>query len=347
MTKCAFLRAVFVCVVAVNSPAIAQDTEKDCDNQHCSCSTDISPAGIMIAHTHNKGEWMLSYRPMFMQMDGVSGSGIPFNEQGLLRDYAATPESMRMNMHMLMVMGGLSDKLTVMAMFHYQSANMVMRMQMGKSQHRHSMSSNGVGDTKLYAIYKLWQHHTMSLISGLGLSIPTGAINNKGETSAMMYPGLRLPYSMQNGSGTLDLLPSITFLHQTGNYAFSAQLNGVVRGNKNVIGYRYGNAIECNAWLGKSFFETFSATIRLNALFAASMQGADKQVLPDLEPAASNANYGGSVLTAFLGSSFIPASGWFNRHRFGIEFGLPIAERYKGIQMHTSWLLNCNWSYSF
>ncbi len=61
----------------------------------------------------------------------------------------------------------------------------------------------------------------------LGLNLPTGSIDEKDSMSRI------LGYGMQLGSGTYDFEPAITYLAQTENYSYGAQLGGILRIGEN------------------------------------------------------------------------------------------------------------------
>ena len=69
----------------------------------------------------------------------------------------------------------------------------------------------------------------------LGLSLPTGSIDEK-HTS-----GNTLGYGMQLGSGTYEFHPAITYLAQTQSYSYGAQIGGVLRIGENDQDYTLGN----------------------------------------------------------------------------------------------------------
>ncbi len=74
---------------------------------------------------------------------------------------------------MFMVMYGITDRLTVMAMANYQVNKMDMLMDMGPGKMitgEPPMSTSGFGDTELRGIYKINKY----LVGSLGLSLPTG-----------------------------------------------------------------------------------------------------------------------------------------------------------------------------
>ncbi|MBT8422486.1 MAG: transporter, partial [Gammaproteobacteria bacterium] len=89
-----------------------------------------APIGVMAEHTHNAGEWMVSYRFMRMEMDGnkignrsvgsdeiVSTIPNPFGTMpATLR---VVPVEMTMDMHMFGAMYAPNDRWTLMAMANY------------------------------------------------------------------------------------------------------------------------------------------------------------------------------------------------------------------------------------
>ena len=87
-----------------------------------------APIGVMADHYHKKGEWMTSYRYMFMSMDGnrmgddnlstaqvAPGTGVGF---------PIVPIKMHMGMHMLGMMYAPSDRVTLMGMLNHTSMEM-------------------------------------------------------------------------------------------------------------------------------------------------------------------------------------------------------------------------------
>ncbi|MEO0447549.1 MAG: transporter, partial [Verrucomicrobiota bacterium] len=78
-----------------------------------------APIGVMAEHTHNAGEWMLSYRFMSMHMDGMrQGSDSLSSQEVFDQGFLVTPTVMDMEMHMHMfgMMVAPQDWLTLMVM---------------------------------------------------------------------------------------------------------------------------------------------------------------------------------------------------------------------------------------
>ena len=82
-----------------------------------------APASLMGDHVHEQGEFMVEYRYMNMFMDGNRfGSRLISDQEALTigqslgTNFGATPTSMTMEMHMVHIMYGLTDDVTIFAM---------------------------------------------------------------------------------------------------------------------------------------------------------------------------------------------------------------------------------------
>ena len=169
---------------------------------------------------------MLAYRYMNMQMDGMrQGSDRASSGEVLTRGgYTVTPEWMTMDMHMFGLMYAPTDQLTLMLMVNYIETEMEHSVRplpplvaaIGDDQF--TTRSDGLGDLKLSALYRFYLKANRKAHFGLGLSLPTGSIDAKDRTPRPGMPPTfqenQLPASMQLGSGTIDLLPSLTYVQQ-------------------------------------------------------------------------------------------------------------------------------------
>lgn len=326
---------LLLCIIAllnvVIAPAQSFSDSSSCDKHKCTCDNDPTPAGVMISHVHLKNEWMLSYRYMGMHMQGLNTTSQAKNGNDVLQRYSASPDFMQMNMHMVMVMYGITDRLTVMGMLNYNSVYMKMTM-LGEAHHHHGMNSTGIGDTKLYALYALVKKEKTQFLVSSGINLPSGSIMRKGETDAMMYAGQRLPYSMQNGSGTYDLLPALNLLHQHNTMYYCLQVSSIIRANRNSLGYRFGNELSLNGWYAWHWLPFISNSIRIEGNLAGAIKGCDPTLDPLSEISANPSNYGGHRLFLYAGISTQPKTGFLKTNRFSLEYGLPLYQDLNGIQ---------------
>jgi nitrous oxide reductase accessory protein NosL len=303
--------------------------------------------GDDIYHTHPAGMWMITYKFMHMNMSGLRAgtSDVDLNSIGFKRDkpynYMMIPTDMTMDMHMFMLMYGITDRLTVMAMANYQVNSMGMLMDMGPGKmitREDPMTTRGLADTELRGIYKINKY----LVGSLGLSLPTGDIN---QTTVMMRTTYRAPYDMQLGSGTYDLKPALTYnaLSEDAKWNWGAQAMYTYHIGENENGYSLGDSLKATGWLQRAFGPA-SSWVRLAFNDTGRIHGHDPEIdklnhpptgmgapTPDADPK----NYGGQRLDGLLGVSCQKGS-----LSVGVEGGVPLYQDLNGLQMKTTWLIN-------
>ena len=215
----------------VSAPVVKNSTEcAGCQTFDCTCTSSCAcaadghnyfphaPSGVMGDHIHRKGGLMASYRYMLMSMQRNYDGDSQISDAAAQNGYMGSAAEMDMQMHMLGVMYAPSDKLTLMLMSAYKENSMLNNM-MGN---RTKMRSSGWGDATLSAYYGLYKKQASSAHVGLGLSAPTGSMDER------MSSGARMGYPMQLGSGTWDLKPSLTWLGQSGDWFYGSQVSAVI-----------------------------------------------------------------------------------------------------------------------
>ena len=158
-----------------------------------------APLGVMEDHTHEAGEWMLSFRAMRMVMDGNRTDTARVPAAGVLVDYPVTPLQMPMDMYMVGAMYAPTDRLTLVGMVPVLGISMDHRTRTGVE---FTTESGGIGDVQMSALVGVAAGARQRAHLHLGVSAPTGSINERGETPATT--NVRLPYPMQVGAGAFD-----------------------------------------------------------------------------------------------------------------------------------------------
>src|SRR4030067_18627 len=110
--------------------------------------------GDMIYHLPPGGTWMVNFRFMRMDMNGLRDgtTNVPVGKVSPVGSipygYMMTPTEMTMVMYMLMVMYGVTERLTISAMGsnQYNQMDMLMNMGMGNVA-QPPMRTDGLGDT--------------------------------------------------------------------------------------------------------------------------------------------------------------------------------------------------------
>jgi len=313
-----------------------------------------APVGVMADHTHHAGGWMLSYRFMTMRMEGLRDGTDAISAGDILMPegpYMMAAEDMRMDMHMLGAMYAPTDRITVMVMARYLRKEMTVRrrMPMLGIDDRFETGSDGIGDTSVTCLYRFPDPAAGHRVHvGLGLGLPTGSIDEADDTP--MGDGTHLPYPMQLGSGTVDLLPSVTWKAGHGPWRWGAQAAAVLRLGQNDHGYTLGDRFTASVWGSWKATDVLSTTLRLKGMDWGDIDGSD-DALPDAAPMMNpNADpdlRGGSRLELGFGARVMGAAGWAAGQSLALEVLVPIYERLDGPQMSTAFSVVGGWRWEF
>lgn len=300
-----------------------------------------APIGVMGDHTHNAGEWMFSVRAMRMHMEGMrSNQDSLTNAEVFAQGFAVTPTQMDMDMLMLGAMFAPTDDLTMMLMVPWIENSMDHVTGMGG---RFTTESSGLGDVRVTGLLKVADDDGQRLHLNLGVSLPTGSIDEHDDTPAMA--NAKLPYPMQLGTGTFDLLPGLTWLGQSGSVSWGAQSILRLHLGENDEHYRHGNRIDGTAWIAKRHGE-ISTSLRLAAAHWSNIHGADPELNPAMVPTADPKLRGGDRVDALVGVNWYRREGALAGHRLALEFGVPIYQDLDGPQLETDWTLTLGWQLS-
>jgi len=326
-----------------------------------------APIGVMGDHMHKAGEFMLSYRFMHMDMAGnrigtdeVSPEEIVttvpnrfFGQPMQPQTLRVVPTEMPMNMHMFGAMYAPTDWITLMGMVNYIDKSMdhiTFDGPMGNTRlGTFTTESEGFGDTSLTALIRLFDKPRVDgndhVHLNLGLSLPTGSITETDDILTPMggTPTVRLPYSMQLGSGTFDLLPGITYTGRDGDFSWGAQYRATLRlEDENDEGYRRGHVHEATAWLAYQWEPWISTSLRVAGSSEGQIEGIDPNIMGPVQTADPD-NYGGERVDLFAGVNLVGQNGDLRGHRLAFEVGAPVYQDLNGPQMETDWTLTVGW----
>lgn len=306
-----------------------------------------APIGVMGDHLMRKGEIMLSYRYMSMEMDG--------NRTGTNRvdtplpGYMVSPLSMDMDMHMLGGMYAPSDKLTLMLMVPYTSISMnhLRHMPMPTGL-EFTTESSGIGDIKLATTYGLFAKPGSDFLLNFIVSAPTGSIDEVDDLPTMPTPtsNAHLPYPMQLGSGTWDLTPGLTYVQTYENWSWGAQGLYTLRTGENDNGYTLGDKFDVTAWTAKKVTDAASLSFRLKYMDWDNIDGADTKLaaMPTVPTKDPNLR-GGTRIDALVGVNFVPPG--YTALRLAAEVGMPAYQKLDGPQLETDFVFTLGAQYTF
>ena len=315
---------------------------------------DHGPAGLMADHMHGQGEFMIGYRYMFSRSGStiLNGEDEVFDPTLAAAGFSTVPTEMRMHMHMLDLMYAPRDWLTFMVMPQWMRMEMSMREVEGAvvddhgghggGHGAHSHTTDGLGDTGLYALVRLLESNGHHVHAGLGFSAPTGSVDQKDDEGRFTH------YMMQLGSGTWDFLPSLTYTGGMNAWAWGAQASGIIRlEEKNESGFRFGDALQLTAWGSRGLTDWLSASLRVAYFSQGTVKGHyngphNHTSPPDIQP-----NYGGQFVDLGIGLNAAVQSGALHGHRFGIEWLQPLHQNVNGFQQKRDGALYATWARAF
>jgi len=335
------------------------------EHTHAARPDSHAPISIMGDHTHAAGEFMVSYRFMFMDMDGMQhGTSSISSAEVFANNYTVTPTRMTMEMHMLGLMYAPTDRLTLMAMIDLQVLEMEHQIFPGAGTliglnngfSTFTTKSRGAGDLQLAGYYSLYKRDGLKLHAGLGLGLPTGSI---AKTYPVPGPGgileRLLPAAMQPGSGTVEVIPSLTFTHELESFTYGFQAKGTVPTYENYRGYTMGDEVEVNVWAGWKVFDWVSLEGGFAYHWTGELTGAQDGIglNPPFAPTrwtvptAFGSNYGGHVVEGIVGVNFLVPDGPLAGNRIAADVRVPFYQDLNGYQLQTDYTMTVGWQFAW
>ncbi len=312
------------------------------DNQWSPARPDgHAPISIMGDHYHKKGGFMFSYRYMPMWMDGNLQSTNDISNEEIYQKFMVAPQKMNMDMHMLGLMYGLSNRITLIVMGNYISKSMDLRNGTGVN---FTTKSGGFGDISLVSLVKLMNSNKQSLHANIKISIPTGNINQRDATP--MINDAKLAYPMQLGSGTWDPTLGLTYLGQSQKFSWGAQTMYKFRLGENSENYSFGDRFDIVGWGAIKISNNFSFSTSLSYFDTQKIDGADPDLNPMMMPLFNTANSGRNQLDVGLGTNFLVPKGNLKNLRLAAEVKIPVHQKVNGIQMKNTLMATFGIQYS-
>ena len=316
------------CALLASSSAFAHDWNSARPDSH-------APISVMGDHTHNEGEFMVSYRNMKMEMNGLQDGTQSVSSQEVLGSgYMMTPTKMTMDMHMFGLMYAPSDKTTLMLMLPYLEKDMDMLTMGGNTS---SMDSEGLGDIKVGALHNIFSEAGQKIHLNLMMSLPTGSIDEENDSDNVM------PYAMQLGSGTFDLLPGVTYTAQKESFSYGAQAQATIRLGENDRDYTIGNRYKLQSWVQTPVHQRVSLSLRLAYEDWDTISSEDDELNAMMTPTADADLQGGNLLSAGIGANITLPQG----HRVTVEYSKELEQDLDGPQMAQDDTLTLAWQFAF
>ncbi len=206
----------------------------------------------------------------------------------------------------------------------------------------HEMTSSGLGDVKLESLLTLWKTDHLNFIGNIGMSLPTGSIEQTG------LDGNILPYPMQLGSGSVEGRSGITLFGYYGNWSYGSQLRGTFPLHTNSGEYQHGNSVNATAWGARKLSDWLSLGGRFLFSHSGHITGSHPDLNTNMSPSHRPDFRGGTRLDVAISSNLmVPAGKSLAGQRIAVEFTLPIYQNLTGTQLKNVWSLTLGWQYAF
>ena len=336
------------------------------ENQGAVRADGHAPIGVMGDHMHHEGEWMLSYRYMSMVMrDNLDGDSkidaatiattVPnrfFGAPGQPPTLRVVPTDMRMEMHMFGMMYAPTDWLTLMGMANYVVKDMDHITFAGGAGTAvlgvFNVKTQGFGDTRVSGLVRLFDGGAHHLHLNLGVSLPTGSVTEQARILAPngATPTLRVPYAMQLGTGTVDLLPGLTYTGRSDPVGWGAQITSAIHPYRNSEGYAWGDKYRADVWGSYQWASWISTSLRLGAQTEGRIRGIDPQIAVPNQTADPD-NYGGEQVDLSLGLNLAGQGGDLRNLRIALEATAPVYQNLNGPQMQTDLIFTLGVQYAW
>ena len=206
-------------------------------------------------------------------------------------------------------------------------------------------SSETYGDVSIRGLFSLLEMDEYRLSLTLGGTIPTGKLKKSGQ--GVSGAGEILPYAMQGGSGTFDVLAGLTFLNQNEVASVGAQGDAVIRVMDNRRGYRLGNEYSFTAWGAYNLSDWVAVSMRGLYETWDDVSGSDPGTDGTSDPSANSFAQGGERFQIPFGISFFLREGPAAGHRLLFEWYYIVHQDLNGPQLAAESGLVISWQTFF
>jgi hypothetical protein len=302
-----------------------------------------APAGVIGADAVRAGQWMLSYRYETLRFDGLRNATETVSVEKALRDFATVPTAMTRQTHRFEAAYAPFLRLGFVLAVPYLDARMDNETTNGDT---FEMSSSGVGDLELTGQYTLTTdaHNTVHLT--LGLTMPTGSIDLM-ETSTDSATAFVLPYALQMGSGTWDVVTGLAGQHFRERVSIGYHARRIWRPSDNDRGYKASQQTTFGLWVAAPLGGWLSVSARGLYEQWSDVSGGDERMDPRASPTFDPARQGGERWSVPVGITARIPRGIFAGHRFMAEAIIPVYQDLNGPQLEAGWGVVLAWRKTF
>lgn len=329
-------------------PAAAQDYDMQPEEpayQWNSARPDSrGPAGVTMDKLYQAGDFSMAYRFNQLNEEDYYLGTTQVLVTDLLRDFPTVALTTNRWRHELELGLGLSDGFSLLATVPFvftRTDNLTDDLTFYQTE------AEGLGDISAAMLLGVYNEGAVRFHLSAGASFPTGSLEQTGVTP-LSGGEAQLPYSMQNGSGTVDVTPGATVQVQNEHGTVGFQGHYTVRLGTNDRDYKFGNVFLGNIWAAVKASDVISASVRFQYQHTSDLKGQDMALDPFQEPSANPLFQSGTRVALPLGLNVaFPAGSSLAGHRITGEYVLPIHNDNKGIMIGANWGLQLRWEAVF
>lgn len=158
---------------------------------------------------------------------------------------------------------------------------------------------------------------------------------------------------MQPGSGTVNILPSLTYTYHAARWSAGAQAGGVYHIGENAHGYSLGDRFNLDGWISWKATECLSLSTGLSYMWEDELGGTQSDIataapmMRRTVPTAFSENYGGHRIEALAGVNYVIPGGFLKNHRLAADVRVPVWQKRNGLGLGTDYTATVGWQYAF
>lgn len=325
----------------VAMPLTAQDQTWDRDRPDAH-----APIGLLSDVTLSSGDVLFSYRYTRDSFEGLrlGDSFISFDD-AFDFDFTVVPAEMTVESHEVELRYGVTDNLSISVMAPFRFKEMTNLTDDGDTFF--ITDSNDLGDVEVRALFDLFEIGEYRGHLAIGVSAPTGEIADRDLTPQTFPQVTQLPFAMQNGSGTWDVLPALGFNAQNEFGTVGAQAEAVIRIGDNDRNYSLGNRFGGTVWASYMLNEWLSASARLVFQTWEDIDGSDVATDGNADVSANPFASGGTRTSLPLGFNVLLKEGPLAGVRLAVEWNYVISEDLNGPQLSQNSGVTIGWQLSY
>ena len=307
------------------------------------------PVNMRASYTLDHNRVLLAYSFERVASEGIiDGTSSRSSLSVINSGFASSPTSVDRDRHTFYAMWSPFDDLTFR--FELPFEHVVVEqdyLTAAGPMASYKTESDGFGDIQAWVLYRVAHTDRTNVHLNVGLSLPSGSINETQVTAQSAGQLIRLPYPLQMGSGTVDLMPGVTYRGRWERLEWGGQALGTLRAGTNSQGYTLGNLVEVTSYGAWKWVDWMSTSFTLQWRQEFNGSGADPLINPTSSPIAQLGTHASQRLDALFGLALTPTGGFLRNTRWVVNAGLPAYQWTEAPLPRVSWRVVSALEYAF